>query len=503
LGQLSSYNQANDRFVDQPSLDRKHDMKFDENNILLLTDGYKLSHYNQYPPGTTNVYSYLESRGGQFQHSLFFGLQYFLRRYLAGKVVTPEKIYDAKVFAANYFGGTSAKFNEEGWNHILEKHDGMLPLRIRAVPEGMMLPVKNVLITVENTDPKCYWLTNYVETLLVQTWYPITVATQSWYMKQTIKKYLEETGNVAGLDWKLHDFGFRGVSSVESAGLGGAAHLVNFLGTDTIQGSIFAQNYYDYGPSNVTGLVAGSIPASEHSTITSWGKEHELAAFRNMLTQYPTGFVACVSDSFDIFSACKDLWGDKLRSQVLSRDGVLVIRPDSGDPHVVLPRILNILGEAFGYTTNKKGYKVLHPKVRVIQGDGVEFKTLESMLSTLRINGWSADNIAFGSGGGLLQKLNRDTMKFAFKCSSVVVNGESREVFKSPITDSVKASKRGRLKLVRMGDLPVTVSEDSDGQDLLETVFENGRVIKEYDFEEVRLIADNSSRYIEHLGGVC
>ncbi len=478
----------------------------DENNVLLLTDGYKLSHYKQYPPGTTNVYSYLESRGGEFRHSLFFGLQYFLKRYLEGPVVSKRRIDEAERFFKAYFAGSSAEFNREGWEYILKTHKGHLPLKIKAVPEGTILPVKNVLVTVENTDPKCYWLTNYVETLLVQSWYPITVATQSWHMKRIIKSYLEDTGDVQGLDWKLHDFGFRGVSSVESAGIGGAAHLVNFLGTDTIHGAIFAANYYNGEQLN---LLAGTIPASEHSTITSWGKENELAAFRNMLTQYPSGLVACVSDSFDIFAACKDLWGDKLRSAVLERDGVLVIRPDSGDPHVILPKILTILGEAFGFTTNEKGYKVLHPKVRVIQGDGVEYTTLNSMLNSLRSNGWSADNIAFGSGGGLLQKLNRDTMKFAFKCSNVVVNDESREVYKSPVTDAVKVSKKGRLKLVNLlapleGEigLPVTVSEDDNGKDLLETVFENGLVTKEYDFEEVRANADNSGRYLDYVGGV-
>lgn len=474
-----------------------------ERNIIFLTDGYKPTHYPQYPDKTTSIYSYLESRGGAFQHSLFFGLQYFLKRYLAGKVVTQENIEEAAEFFPKYYAGTSAVFNRAGWEYILKEHDGKLPIEIKAVPEGQILPIRNALITVENTDPKAFWLTNYLETLLVETWYPITVATQSWYMKQTILRHLQETGDPAGILWKLHDFGFRGVSSPETSGLGGAAHLVNFMGTDTIPGIVLAHNYY--GADLAT--AGGTIPASEHSTITSWGKDNELAAFRNMLNQYPTGLVACVSDSFDIFKACSDLWGDKLRQQVFNRDGVLVIRPDSGDPHVILPKILGLLGDAFGYTINEKGFRVLHPKVRLIQGDGVEYNTLNTMLNALKMNHWSADNIAFGSGGGLLQKVNRDTMKFAFKCSSAVVDGETRNVYKQPITDSVKASKKGRLKLVKMGHFFTTipVEENADNynyRDELQTVFLNGAITREYSFEEIRERAATSGAYVDLIGGV-
>lgn len=457
-----------------------------DDNVLLLTDSYKLSHFGQYPRGTEKVYSYFESRGGKFQQTLFFGLHYILEKYLAGPVVTQEKINQAETFYNHHMGGGS--FNREGWQYILDQHAGYLPIKIKAVPEGSIVPVRNVLVTVENTDPKCFWLTNYVETLLVQLWYPITVATQSWYMKQILLRHLDETGNPGLIDFKLHDFGFRGVSSVETAGIGGAAHLVNFKGTDTIPGILLADQYYD------SGVCGFSIPASEHSTITSWGKEHEVDAMRNMLNQYPSGLMACVSDSFDIFKACKEYWGGKLRQKVMERDGVLVVRPDSGDPIQILPMLAEILGEAFGYTTNDKGYKVLHPKVRMIQGDGVEFDTLEGMLNALRFKGWSADNIAFGSGGGLLQKLNRDTLKFAFKCSSVVVNGEEREVYKQPITDSVKVSKKGRLKLTKIGPTYTTTKDDGFGvDDVLETVFENGVLTEYANFDKIRELAHRES----------
>jgi nicotinamide phosphoribosyltransferase len=338
-----------------------------------------------------------------------------------------------------------------------------------------------VLVTIENTDPACYWLPNYLETLLVQVWYPCTVATQSREMKKVIVRYLNETGDPGGADFKLHDFGFRGVSSVETAGLGGAAHLVNFRGTDTLAGIVLARDFY------ACPMAGFSIPASEHSTITSWGKEHELDAMKNMLDQYPTGLVACVSDSFDVFRACREFWGGELRDKILHRDGTLVVRPDSGDPVTVILQVLAILGDRFGTTTNPKGYRVLDPHVRIIQGDGVDYEMIGTILGRMRDAGWSADNLAFGSGGGLLQKLNRDTLKFAFKCSSATVNGEERDVFKQPITDAGKKSKSGRLALVRGVNGFETVRADSPrGDDELREVFRDGRVTRAWTFNEVR-----------------
>ncbi|KAH8046764.1 nicotinamide phosphoribosyltransferase [Aureococcus anophagefferens] len=293
-------------------------------------------------------------------------------------------------------------------------------------------------MTVENTDPACFWLTNFVETLLVQVWYPMTVATHSREQKKVVAKYLDVTGDVAGLGFKLHDFGFRGVSSVETAGVGSCAHLVNFLGTDTVAGLVVAKDYY--GAESAAGF---SIPASEHSTITSWGESQEVDAMRNMLEVYPAGLVACVSDSYDIFKACGDLWGTQLKDAVLARDGCLVVRPDSGDPPSTAMRVLAILGDKFGKEKNDKGYWVLDSHVRVIWGDGIDYEMICAVLSTLADAGWSADNIGFGSGGGLLQKLNRDTQKCAFKCSSIVVDGAARDVFKDPVTDKGKASKKG------------------------------------------------------------
>lgn len=451
---------------------------------MLLTDSYKISHYKQYPPGTTQIYSYFESRGGKFPDVTFFGLQPILKQYLEGTVVTTEKIDEAEKLYSKHF--TVPKlFYRKGWEYILEKHEGQLPVRIKAVAEGKSIPYSNVMMTIENTDANCFWLTNFLETLLVQVWYGSTVSTQSRHIKKMILKFLAETGDTSLVDFKLHDFGFRGTSSVESASIGAAGHLVNFKGTDTIAGLSFIQDFYN------TNDVAGvSIPAAEHSTITAWGREHEADAYRNMLQQYPEGLVAVVSDSYDIYNACSAIWGKELKDEVLKRNGTLVIRPDSGNPVEVILKVMTILGEQFGYNVNAKGYKVLNPKVRVIQGDGVNYESIGDILLAMKKNKWSADNIAFGMGGALLQKLDRDTQKFAFKCSCAIVDGEERAVYKDPVTDSGKRSKKGKLKLIFENGNYKTVNENDPGEDLLQTVFENGKMTKQFSFDEVRKNAE-------------
>jgi nicotinamide phosphoribosyltransferase len=237
-------------------------MKEISKSPILNTDSYKVSMFSQYPPGTTGVYSYIESRGGHYDKTLFFGLQAFIKEYLLKPITQADIDEAAEVLAAH-----GEPFNREGWQYILDQHKGYLPVVIKAVPEGSVVPVKNVLATIENTDPKCFWLTTWLETALLRAiWYPTTVATQSWSIRQLILNFLEKTGDTTLIDFKLHDFGARGVSSFESAGIGGAAHLVNFMGTDTLSGVLYARKYYGAG-------VAGfSIPASEHSISTSFGK---------------------------------------------------------------------------------------------------------------------------------------------------------------------------------------------------------------------------------------
>ena len=465
-----------------------------ETNILLLTDSYKATHWKQLPKGTTILRSYLESRGGQFDNTLFYGLQYYIKHYLSGKVISHQKIMQAKVFWDQHLG--PGHFNLEGWLHILNTHNGSLPVKIKAVPEGTSVPTSNVLLTIENTDPEVPWLTNYLESILLQIWYPITVGTLSREVKKVLINYLKKSTSYDNseisqiVQFMLHDFGFRGVSSVESSGLGASAHLINFRGTDTVTGILFGQQYY-----KTRNMLGFSIPASEHSTITSWGEPFEVKAFENMLDQFPTGLVACVSDSFDIIRACRDYWGTTLRDKILSRDGRLVIRPDSGDPKQTLKQIFHVLWDKFGGTINDKGFKVLDPHVRVIQGDGVNYESISEILDMMISEGFSVENIAFGMGGALLQKVDRDTQKFAIKCSSIVINGDEVNVQKNPVeinsqgerVQSFKKSKTGKLKLVKdeNGQFHTIQKADSFEDDLLVDVFENGNLLVDYTFEEI------------------
>lgn len=455
-------------------------------NLILNTDSYKVSMFKQYPAGTTGVYSYIESRGGKYDETVFFGLQAFIKEYLLEPITQADIDIADEVLTAH-----GEPFNREGWEYILRAHGGYLPVVIRAVPEGTVVPVKNVLATIENTDPNAFWLTTWLETALLRAiWYPTTVATQSKSIKNIIQTYLEKSGDPASISFKLHDFGARGVSSMESAGIGGAAHLVNFMGTDTITGILYAREYYN------AGIAGFSIPAAEHSTITSWGRDNEVKAYSNMVTQFgkPGAILAVVSDSYDIYNACK-LWGTELKQQVVDSGATVVIRPDSGDPAEVLPRMIQILAETFGYTVNAKGYKVLN-NVRLIWGDGINQLSIQTIYRTVvDLGGYSADNLAFGMGGALLQQLDRDTQKFAMKCSSACVNGEWVDVFKDPITDKVKASKKGRVTLWKSGgdyvtsvDAPKGWSDKAIGPwtDVLEPVFKDGKLLRDMTFDEVR-----------------
>ncbi|XP_048879124.1 nicotinamide phosphoribosyltransferase 2 isoform X1 [Brienomyrus brachyistius] len=456
-------------------------------NILLASDSYKITHYKQYPPDISKVYSYFECRSrneGHFNEVVFFGLQYLLKKYLAGPVVTEDKIQEAKIFYQLHF--RQPVFDEEGWRKILEKHNGRLPICIKAVPEGKVIPRGNVLFTVENTDPDFYWLTNYIETMLVQMWYPITVATISREFKKILAKHLKATsGSLEGLDFKMHDFGYRGVSSQESAALGGAAHLVNFCSTDTVAGIQMVRRYYDCA------MAGFSIPAAEHSTIISWGKNREKEAFESLLDQFPSGPVSVVSDSYDIFNACKRIWGDELKERVMERsaDSTLVIRPDSGDVAETLLQVIKILEDCFGSSLNSMGYKLLPSCLRIIQGDGIDLGSVDEILKKLRDKGWSAENVFFGCGSALLQKINRDTLNCVFKCSYVETNGRGMDVWKQPVTDPSKGSKRGRLSLRRNSGGFIETVERGAGkpeEDLLVTVFENGSILQEYTLEEIR-----------------
>jgi len=445
-------------------------------NLILNTDSYKLSHYKQYPPGTSKQFSYIESRGTDLAWDnpkvIFFGLQAFIKEYLS-TAITHADIEEAKsIVKAHGF-----EFNEEDWHYIVNQYDGFLPIKISAVREGTPVSLSNILVSVENTDPKLFWLTSYVETMILRAvWYPTTIASNGLRAKQIIKRYMDKTADYdpIELNFKLHDFGARGVSSEESARIGGMAHLINFMGTDTISGLLGAMNWY--GPIEMPGF---SIPASEHSTITAWGKSGELKAFNNMLTQFggEDRIVACVSDSWDIENAVKGIWGRKLKKEVESHKGVLVVRPDSGDPLVVPIEVTQWLMSRFGYTINSKGYKVLPDNIRVIQGDGITVDSMKQILNNFKAAQLSATNIAFGMGAGTLQKVDRDTYKFAMKCSAVERMGVWYDVWKEA---PGKPSKRGRLTLVqdyvtkKFRTIRLTDEITQNESNVMNTVFYNG-----------------------------
>ncbi len=439
-------------------------------NYLLDTDSYKVSHHVQYPHGTTCMFSYVESRGGLYPETVFFGLQYYINQYLTYRV-TVEDVEKAKKFYKKH----GVPFNYDGWMYIAQDLGGRLPVKIRAVPEGTVVPTHNALMTIESTDPKVFWIVSWLETMLLRVWYPITVATRSRHIKGIIMKALEKSSDdpEAEINFKLHDFGSRGVSSRESAMLGGAAHLVNFKGSDTIAGVLCANQYYNCD------MAGYSIPAAEHSTITSWGREGEVDAYRNMLKNFakPGSLVAVVSDSYDLWNACSNLWGDVLKQEVIDSGATVIIRPDSGDPPTVVLKSVQLLEEKFGSIVNTKGYKVLN-NVRVIQGDGINENSIDEILRVLLDNGYSATNIAFGMGGGLLQQLDRDSLKFAMKCSHIFVGERSVDVYKQPVTDSGKDSKKGRLDLIKTDEVWQTIylypRADKHQDSEMITVYKNG-----------------------------
>lgn len=458
-------------------------------NIILNSDSYKFSQFSQYPPGTEYVYSYIESRGGQWDKTVFFGLQAFIKEYLL-EPVTMADINEAEEIILAH----GEPFNRAGWEYIVNKLGGRLPVIIKAAPEGCIIPTRNVLATIENTDPNCAWLTSFLETAILRAiWYPTTVATNSFESKKIILEFLEKTGDPALIDFKLHDFGARGVSSQESAGLGGMAHLINFMGTDTVAALLAARQYYG------AQMAGFSIPAMEHSTVTSWGRENEFKSYANMLKLYgkPGQPVAFVSDSYDIYNACDKGWGGELKQAVIDSGAVVVIRPDSGEPSEVVLNCLRILDRHFGSVVNAKGFRVLN-NVRVIQGDGIDHSSIRSILTVMYLSGYSADNVAFGQGGALLQMVNRDTMKFAMKCSAIAVREGStlvwRDVFKDPITDKGKQSKRGRVDLFTSGgeyrsgvEAPTAWTDKGTAwTSALEVVYTDGQLVRDMTFDEVR-----------------
>lgn len=467
-------------------------------NLILNTDSYKASMWKMYPPGTQAVYSYVESRGGKYQNVTFFGLQSFIKEYLLTPI-TQQDIDEAELMWTMH----GEPFNKAGWQYILETHNGYMPVKINAVSEGTTLPTGNILVSIENTDPNCYWLTTFLETSLLRAiWYQTTVATNSREIKKIIAKFMHETGgDMNNLSFKLHDFGMRGCSSYESSMLGGMSHLVNFMGTDTISAVMGARRYYN---SEIAGF---SIPATEHSISTAWGPNNELGYASNIIDTFSKDFTlfATVADTYNVYEYVNML-GTILKDkiQALGELGkTLVVRPDSGDPTIVPIEVIELLMKHFGYTINSRGYKLLPSYIRVIQGDGVNADSINIILSKMKEKQLCADNIAFGMGGALLGAPQRDDQKFAMKASAIKIDGTWKDIFKDPITDKGKKSKAGRLALVYncgIGSCNYrTIPEEHASNNLLRTVYENGNLLIDESFEQIRKRAELvESEYITY-----
>lgn len=448
------------------------------------TDSYKLSHNQQYPSDMKGMYSYISARGGLYPDTLFFGLQYILEMLAEG--VDPQSIH----MADELYKDHGVPFNKEMWLDMCKCYNGQFPIVIQAVPEGMVVPTGSVLVSVECLDPRFFKLiVSHIETKLLRVWYPSTVATVSHHVKKMLMPMQQMScDKMDTLAFKLHDFGSRATSGFEQSSIGGCAHLTSFLGTDTTAALSLAKTIYD------TDNAGFSIPAMEHSTVTSWGMINEEKAYENMVRQFaqPGKMFACVVDSYDTINAVR-MWGSShLREMVKNSGATVVLRPDSGDPLVLVPEILDMLAATYGYAVNTKGYRLLN-SVRVIQGDGMNPNTIESLAQTVVKRGYSLDNVAFGMGGALLQKVNRDTQGFAMKCSAGLFDGKWVGVRKEPKTDPGKASLAGRVKLVHSDGKYVNVDMDADtlwrdkGEGVvMQTVFSNGAMFNKTTLKEVR-----------------
>ena len=451
-------------------------------NLILDVDSYKVTHFNQYPQNTKKLYAYIEARNLNSEELIFFGLQAFVKKYLLNPI-TQDDIDEAEKFLLSHIG----VFNRDDWEYILNEHGGFLPIEIKSLDEGTVTNKKIPLLDITNTDEKVPWLVTYIETALLRSlWYPSSVATISREIKKIIFRYLDDTCTNFDdqLPFKLHDFGARGVSSYESSRIGGAAHLLNFLGSDTVEGAMFLKDYYDGTD------ISYSIPASEHSTITAWGKDNENKAHENIINQFllEGKVIASVIDSYNTFETASKTISSELKEKIINSKGTLVVRPDSGKLPDTIIELLNTLSseENFGYTLNSKGYKELPSYIRVIQGDGVDKNSIENILFSMKENNYSAANITFGMGGALLQKLDRDTYSFAMKVSAIHDGITWKDVYKEPSSDQTKNSRRGRFAIVKNDELEVVDLEKLNQNNLLKTRYKDGKLYNETDLKVIR-----------------
>lgn len=450
-------------------------------------------------PEARKMVAYGEFRAGyekdsQLTKLVFYGMRYLVENYVAKKWTVEDVILSEAFFNTHNAGNTPFPFPKDLFLKFIREHNGYFPVKIEALPEGSVIyphvPVYQITATNEYSR-----LVTYLETVLTMIWYPTTVATLSRRCKHVLKQAYDETVDQDGfwtLDSRLHDFGFRGCTSVEQSIIGGSAHLLNFSGTDTMTAAYYVQYRLNNG-----NPIGTSIPATEHSVMTAHTTEK--AAMEQLLNEFGSGVVACVMDSYDYTNALEKVLPSVAKLKT-SKGGFLVLRPDSGDPVSVILEGLRAAEKVFGATVNKKGYKVLNG-VGVIQGDAVTYASLKLMVQAIKEAGYSVQNCAFGMGGGLLQKVNRDTMSFATKlCHITYADGKERDVMKTPKTDAGKVSLPGELSVKRNEQgVPmvypkesntVKVTNGSGNNDMLRVVYDHGPLPESAfvwdDFETIR-----------------
>lgn len=476
-------------------------------NPFLLTDYYKVGHVFQYPDKTELVYSNLTPRNSRLKdvdEMVFFGMQYFIKEYLVAYFNDNFFHQPKEKVMADYKRriSTSLGAGLPTYSHLERLHDlGYLPMEIKALPEGSKVPMKVPCITLVNTLPEFYWLTNFMETLLSAIiWQPCTSATIAHAYRKLLNNYADETGMPTEfVQWQGHDFSFRGMSSLETAVLSGMGHLLSFTGTDTIPAIDALEQYYNADADKE--LIGGSVAATEHSVMCSGSKDGELETFKRLVTEvYPAGIVSIVSDTWDLWKVCTE-YLPALKSEILKRDGKVVIRPDSGDPVKIIcgdpdgkteperKGVVELLWDVFDGSITPQGYKLLDPHIGAIYGDSINLERAAQICDGLKAKGF-ASQVVFGIGSYTYQYNTRDTFGTAMKATFVVVNGEGREIFKNPVTDDgTKRSATGLLNVQKENGRFVLydkVSWAEEAQSELKTVFKDGKITKEFTLAEIR-----------------
>ena len=473
-------------------------------NPLTCIDFYKADHKSQYPKDTTLVYSNFTPRSNRLakayeaDKAVFFGLSYFIQDYLI-ELFNREFFNKPKAEVVAYYKrrmDTSLGEGAINVSHIEALHAlGYLPIKIKALPEGSLVPMGVPCLTIVNTKPEFFWLTNYIESVLsAYLWHPMTSATIAFQYRKLLESYAEKTGTAKDfVKWQAHDFSFRGMSGVESAAASGAGHLTSFTGTDTVPAIDFLEQFYMANADKE--LIAGSVPATEHSVMCMGEKELEADTFKRLLTTvYPSGIVSVVSDTWDFWKVVTETVKE-LKETILQRDGKLVIRPDSGDPVDIICGTDNVfetderaqkgavecLWDVFGGTTTSTGHKLLDSHIGLIYGDSITYARAEEILRKLEAKGFASGNVVFGIGSYTYQYVTRDTFGMAVKSTYGEVAGVGREIFKDPKTDSgIKKSAKGLLRVefendtFKLYDNQTKLQEDSGA---LMPVFEDGKCL--------------------------